>query len=648
MWPDNETSNDLIGFRVHADLIRAVVTNPKMLPTIIGVFGDWGGGKTSIMKMLENDLTPEEWPADSPERSSYENVAVLFFNTWLFEGYDDSKSAILASVLLQLGEHKRFGSKVRDNVVSLLKSVNWMRLGRLGLTHVAVPAAAAFLTGGAAAVPAAFAALAGVSNLTAQGKVQEKDEPEKSEKIDWGELIKKSETSADAPDVRSFRSRFEKMLKDADINSMVVLIDDLDRCTPDRIIENLEAIKLFMNVEHTAFVVGADPRIVEHAIRSRYAERALDNPQDREESDRLVKDYLEKLVQVPYHLPRLSGAEIETYMVLLFCQRHLAEEEFALCRKACEEERTRNRYSTFGYAGVREALQGQELKEEFSGALAFCAGTAPLIADGLKGNPRQVKRFLNSLLLRKELARVAKLENIRDDVLVKLMILEYTNDKLFTDLFEWQCQHDGYPKQLAELEAAILEPGEENEKKSGARNIDAGWSSPRLRKWLAMEPQLSVVDLRDYFWVARDKLASTFTGLTMVPPLVRKVLDDLLSGNLVRRNTALKSASSLREDERQVLLNLMEQNISRQPQVKAGYDALRYLTDAGTPGAAETFRDIFLHRAPDKMPPAVGMDLVTLLNAKPQLASVLQPAIARLSQSKTKIGTAVNSAIKKN
>jgi len=35
------TSNDLIGFQVHADLIRAVVTNAKMLPTIIGVFGDW-------------------------------------------------------------------------------------------------------------------------------------------------------------------------------------------------------------------------------------------------------------------------------------------------------------------------------------------------------------------------------------------------------------------------------------------------------------------------------------------------------------------------------------------------------------------------------------------------------------------------------
>jgi predicted KAP-like P-loop ATPase len=59
MWADNETSEDLIGFQVHADLVREVLSTPEMLPLPIGVFGDWGGGKTSIMKMLERDLDPE-------------------------------------------------------------------------------------------------------------------------------------------------------------------------------------------------------------------------------------------------------------------------------------------------------------------------------------------------------------------------------------------------------------------------------------------------------------------------------------------------------------------------------------------------------------------------------------------------------------
>lgn len=90
MWPDNETTKDLIGFRVHADLIRAVVTNKSMLPTTIGIFGDWGGGKTSIMKLLEWDLDPDHWQAGNEEKAAYDSVAVVYVNTWLFEGYDDA------------------------------------------------------------------------------------------------------------------------------------------------------------------------------------------------------------------------------------------------------------------------------------------------------------------------------------------------------------------------------------------------------------------------------------------------------------------------------------------------------------------------------------------------------------------------------
>lgn len=104
MWADNETTLDLLGFKVHADLVRSVVTDPNLLPTTIGVFGDWGGGKTSVMKMLEKDLDPE-WCEEQSEKNLYEKTACLYFNGWLFEGYDDAKSAILSSVLLQLGAH---------------------------------------------------------------------------------------------------------------------------------------------------------------------------------------------------------------------------------------------------------------------------------------------------------------------------------------------------------------------------------------------------------------------------------------------------------------------------------------------------------------------------------------------------------------
>ena len=159
MWTDNETDLDLLGFRVHAELVRSVVTDPKLLPVTTGVFADWGGGKTSLMKMLEKSLTPESWPNDSDEQKRCEKIACLYFNGWLFEGYDDAKSAILSSVLLALGEHKRLGPKVRSKCASLLKSVNWMRVAALGFKHVALPAIAAYVSGGTSLVPALVGSL---------------------------------------------------------------------------------------------------------------------------------------------------------------------------------------------------------------------------------------------------------------------------------------------------------------------------------------------------------------------------------------------------------------------------------------------------------------------------------------------------------
>ena len=109
----------------------------------------------------------------------------------------------------------------------------------------------------------------------------------------------------EAIDVRTFRKEFATLLSQANIESLVVLIDDLDRCSPDRIVENLEAVKLFLAVKNTAFVIGADRRIVEHAIRSRYARPASGEGDEARRAsalaaeDQLVRDYLEKLVQVP-------------------------------------------------------------------------------------------------------------------------------------------------------------------------------------------------------------------------------------------------------------------------------------------------------------------------------------------------------------
>lgn len=646
MWPDNETADDLIGFQVHADLIRAVVLNPKMLPVTVGVFGDWGGGKTSIMRMLERGLSPDSWEKGSLEAIQCEGTAVVYVNTWEFEGYDDAKAAMLSAVLVQLHQHQRFGPKVRKNALRLLKGINAMRLVRLSLKYAALPAAAAAVTGGAAAVPAAVLAATGLSQFFAADRRPDEQRSDTPTLDDAGELwngLPKDE----AIDVRTFRKEFATLLDEAKIESLVVLIDDLDRCSPDRIVENLEAVKLFLSVKNTAFVIGADRRIVEHAIRSRYARPASsDGDEARRASalaaeDRLVRDYLEKLVQVPYAIPRLSAAEIETYMTLLFCSMHLKDEDTRLSVEAARAARKTNRYGAFGYGGVRQALSGN-VPAPLASHLTLALAASPLMADGLKGNPRQVKRFLNALMLRRELATVAGLDHaIETNKLVKLMILEYVEPDLFVDLFN-RIDADGHAAFLETLEAQGK--GGKAKMKDALKDLLPDWSKAWTTRWAAMEPSLSGTDLRDYFWVSRDRLESTFSGITMVPPIVRAVIGDFATGLAPKRNQAVATAKRLGADERAAMYKLLEQEIAARPSEPKSYEPLRALTEADVDGAAATLARVLTSYPASEMPGSVGMWIVTLHQSKPAYRDVLGPAIEQLRGSDTTIGKAIGKA----
>ncbi|MCP3941846.1 MAG: NTPase [Desulfobacteraceae bacterium] len=649
MWSDNETTLDLLGFKVHADLIKSVVTNPELLPVTIGVFGDWGGGKTSIMKMLETDLDPNSY-SDPEEKAKYENIVCLYFNGWLFEGYDDAKSAIISSVLLQLGEHKKFGPKVRDNVVSLMKSVNWMRAASLGFKEVALPAIAAYISGGATVVPSLMKSVAGMMGV---GTSEEPEKIPKTEegkstgkkKVNWEQLIKSDKTSASPLDVRTFRKRFAKMLKDSKIDGLVIMVDDLDRCTPQRIIENLEAIKLFLNVDNTAFVIGADPRIVRHAIAVTYSPDQMRGQEDSEAPESLITDYLEKLIQIPYRLPRLSPAEVETYMTLLFCQKMLGSDHFKKCVTCCKEDREKNRYSVFGYADVEKAIGSDNLPSELSLSLMFSSQASPLITEGLKGNPRQIKRFLNAFVLRKELAKVAKLTNIRDDVLVKLMILEYAHPKKFRDLFDWQQNQDGFPKEIEDWENLVTKVADDNGNVEDAKISEATWNIKSVKRWLAMEPKLSDIDLRDYFWIARDRLESTLSATALISPVVRLAFSDIISKNSSVIRAAVGTVQSFKEEERVSFLDLLETQIKRHPDEKVGHDAFIKLINVNVPGSIESYLNTFLNAPVESLPPAIAFDMAGLFKDKPDITSRFDDVIKRLTSKKSKIKTALEKAL---
>ena len=96
--------------------------------------------------------------------------------------------------------------------------------------------------------------------------------------------------------------------------NLVFLVDDLDRCLPDKAVEVLEAIKLFLEVEGCAFVLALDEEVIERGIAHRYRDYAL---QVREGLTPITgAEYLEKLVHLPVRLPRPTGAAARDFMAL--------------------------------------------------------------------------------------------------------------------------------------------------------------------------------------------------------------------------------------------------------------------------------------------------------------------------------------------
>ena len=446
------------------------------------------------------------------------STVCLQFNGWVFEGYDDAKAALIEAILKSFESNKSLPRKAKNKIKKLAKSVNWMRAIGFGVKNVAVPLVAASLTGGLSFGPQIFEWIKGLTEDPQQIADAVKD-------LDYDKFKKKYLKEDKTPNleeqyqvVRKFRDDFKEMLNEANVKKLIVLIDDLDRCLPDRIIDNLEAIKLFLNVDNTAFIIGADQRIVRDAIRHRYKD--LMTRDDEKENKRVVVDYLEKLIQVPYNLPKLSDTEVETYVTLLFCEDEFGKDGMSDVITAFKDFRKTDRYSVFGIEQIKKVITDKVVRKRLEDKVTLISKLSPLIAGNLDGNPRQIKRFLNTFILRKKLADVAKLADFKDDVLAKLMILEYAEPNMFADLYSWQAQNKGYAQELKKFEKKNEDGEHEIEDKYKS------WKDAKIIKWLDSEPFLANIDLRDYFWISRDRLESMKDSMT--PPVVTQIITTLM------------------------------------------------------------------------------------------------------------------------
>lgn len=504
MWHDNETSVDLLGFDYLSDALVEVVTDERLLPVTVGVFGDWGSGKSSLMRVTRDKLNGRG------------DIIAIDFSAWQFESYEDVKAALMQVILRRLREEEGLSEKAAGLREKLVKRVDWFYA--LGL------------------------AASRVATLT----------PPTLEEL--RKVVRPEEEQDESQAIQEFRADFEALLAEIErISALVVFIDDLDRCLPNNIIETFEAVRLFLFVPKTAFVIAADERIIRYAIQTRYPQEAGVD---------LGRDYLEKIVQVPVRIPPLTAAEVESYLNLLFAELDLNADQLAALQAKASEARASDSLAVTCNYGIAASVV-DPVPKQLQANFELVSRITPILANGLNGNPRQVKRFMNAVVLRQR-AAAARGITLDAAVLVKLMILEYLHEVQFRGLFESQAVNHGRPPELAEAEKAAAN-GDEAEAPEAAAYLN----DEALRRWLELEPPFADIDLQPYFYFSRDRIDVATPGRRLSRDL-QELLGQLASESDAFQTEGLKKAAELPDTESRALFDALTERFARAPSSALG------------------------------------------------------------------------------
>lgn len=405
---DRYTIKDQLNFTDYRKIIGDIIKNANT-PLTIGVFGPWGSGKTSLLRMLEDDVRQ----AALTKRRS------VWFTAWKYDREEALWRALILRVLDALRPRNNKGDYLPDEKLSkrqvdmvselnhleesVYRTVEWQELGKwtmdwakaLGSTTAgAAEIALAFVPGGAPLVKL----LKGASKTITSKEPDPVTEAFSRE----ARAFRREQLRS----IEQFATTFRNLLTEYVLpdGRLIVFIDDLDRCLPEKAVQVLEAIKLFLDEPGCVFVIGMDRRVVERGIEIRY--RHFATSEGLIEADLPISgdSYLQKMIQLPFFLPPLSLEDVEEYITEL------------------------------------EAEAGPE---------RIPRPCPQIFALGLPPNPRQVKRTLNVFHVLQGIAE--EREELKDRIAWPLLIKTIVIQAHFPDLYqEWR----EFPTLVQHLESA--------------------------------------------------------------------------------------------------------------------------------------------------------------------------------------------------
>ena len=507
MWADAESDVDFLNYTEIAELACEMIGTPSLLPLSLGIFGTWGTGKSSILRLMRAELLKPERDANGEEKSA--KYLVVDFDAWLYQGFDDAKAALMAVIAKALFDAAP--ETLREKAAGLFQRVNKLKV--LGL----------IAEGGAAAlgVPTFGLISRGLSAVGDYvGPGAHKDDDEKAVEGGIEDAKKRAEGILEAKKTRSppeeitaFRKEFGEILAALD-KTLVVFIDNLDRCSPAATIHTLEAVRLFLFLPNTAFVVAADEDMIRHAVVQHF-----NNP-----SERHVADYLDKLIQVPIRVPRIGVQEVRAYLFLLFASATDLGPDNGTKLNGLRSflldclRKSWRRDADFTVTQAVELLGARD-NDALIAALDLADRIAPLLAYSVNvnGNPRIIKRLLNVIRMRRSVARRREIP-LDEAVIAKLALFERCADTASAEAFHnaINLAENGSPAFLARLEAG-----------EGADGADIGLPEPWkthlafVRDWARLTPPLAGIDLKPAVYLARESVPLRLIASTLSAAAIR-------------------------------------------------------------------------------------------------------------------------------
>ena len=236
----------------------------------------------------------------------------------------------------------------------------------------------------------------------------------------------------------------------------------------------------------------------------------------------------------PLYIPQLTRAEVNQYLACLLLRETLTENQF---KEILSIIYTLAPNQDFSMEQISD--KAPDIAESCKKDMALARQISSVLAPSINGNPRQCKRFLNTLYMRLKLAKARNVA-LDKNILAKLMLAEYFNPEFFKAVTK--------PENRELFKA--FEKGEElNDDNPFAVWKEKDW----VKKWMQNGTRLDEEKLDKYVYFADVKNRYGQSSLDMLSPTARKCYEQLVDGTEMNRNAALKLVDKLVPGEKAII-----------------------------------------------------------------------------------------------